>query len=185
MRADCSVALYLFSILVIVLTESLWFEFGGRQLLEGLAPMLELAILVTLTYDRRMSWTSRVCNTRFMQWLGDISMSFYMIHMMIVFAVSGAFKEIEQSKEDGLPPVERWRQMCSSELLAEANLQPEDVFDMCLGVSGDLSRLTELDPDWTASDCTECSCLGLSFDRWLLPQLLCVRHVDIVADVLK
>lgn len=44
--------------------------------------MLELSMIVSLTYDRRRSWTARFCNTRPIKLLGDISMSFYMTHML-------------------------------------------------------------------------------------------------------
>ena len=37
---------------------------SGRILLEGACPMLELSMIVSLTYDRRRSWTARFCNTR-------------------------------------------------------------------------------------------------------------------------
>lgn len=58
------------------------FPIMGRIVLEGLCPMLELSMIVSLTYDRRRSWTARFCNTRPIKLLGNISMSFYMTHML-------------------------------------------------------------------------------------------------------
>ena len=57
-------------------------ELGGgvlaaaRMGLEPIMPMLELGIIETLTYDERLSYTSRFCNSRPIIWLGNISMSF-------------------------------------------------------------------------------------------------------------
>ena len=48
-------------------------------------------MIVSLTYDKRRSWTARFCNTRPIKTLGDISMSFYMTHMLtyMLFAAIG------------------------------------------------------------------------------------------------
>ena len=48
----------------------------ARIVLEPILPMLELGIIVTLTYDERLSYTSQFCNSRPIVWLGNISMSF-------------------------------------------------------------------------------------------------------------
>eukprot|EP01043_Picozoa_sp_COSAG02_P026807 COSAG02_NODE_1555_length_11948_cov_28.444932_5_plen_110_part_00 len=72
----------------------------GRIVLEGLCPMLELSMIVSLTYDRRRSWTARFCNTRPIRLLGDISMSFYMTHMLayMFFTAVGYPYAIAQSR---------------------------------------------------------------------------------------
>ena len=54
-------------------------ESGG---LEPVVPMLELSMIVSLTYDERQSYVARFCNSRPIKWLGEISMSFYMCHMV-------------------------------------------------------------------------------------------------------
>ena len=82
-------------------------------------------------------------------------MSFYMTHMMVVFLVSGIASDMATSGDGTLPPAERWRESCSSELLAEANLEPEDVLNICLGGSAE-TPLPELDPNF---DCNECAWL--------------------------
>lgn len=65
------------------------FPIMGRIVLEGLCPMLELSMIVSLTYDHRRSWTARFCNTRPIKLLGDISMSFYMTHMLAYMFFTG------------------------------------------------------------------------------------------------
>ena len=52
------------------------------QGLEPVVPMLELSMIVSLTYDERQSYVARFCNSRPIKWLGEISMSFYMCHMV-------------------------------------------------------------------------------------------------------
>ena len=65
------------------LTESsLRTAFGFAQGLEPVVPMLELSMIVSLTYDERQSYVARFCNSRPIKWLGEISMSFYMCHMV-------------------------------------------------------------------------------------------------------
>ena len=39
-------------------------------------------MIVSLTYDERQSYVARFCNSRPIKWLGEISMSFYMCHMV-------------------------------------------------------------------------------------------------------
>ena len=56
--------------------------FGFPQGLEPVVPMLELSMIVSLTYDERQSYVARFCNSRPIKWLGEISMSFYMCHMV-------------------------------------------------------------------------------------------------------
>ena len=56
--------------------------FGFAQGLEPVVPMLELSMIVSLTYDERQSYVARFCNSRPIKWLGEISMSFYMCHMV-------------------------------------------------------------------------------------------------------
>lgn len=88
----------------------------GRIILEGLCPMLELSMIVSLTYDRRRSWTARFCNTRPIRLLGDISMSFYMTHMlayMLFTAVSYPYA-ITQSRH-------AWHRPPHSNLLSAAH----------------------------------------------------------------
>eukprot|EP01050_Picozoa_sp_SAG11_P007778 SAG11_NODE_659_length_7895_cov_18.189969_6_plen_210_part_00 len=107
--------------------------------------MLELGILVSLTYDGQLSWASRFCRSKAMQWLGDISMSFYMIHMMLLFAVGAAFYEEDEDAPD----------LCMSDALAEYRT-PDEVFQCCLSPLNDgCDTLGEEDPDF---DCTECEC---------------------------
>jgi peptidoglycan/LPS O-acetylase OafA/YrhL len=65
------------------------FPIMGRIVLEGHCPMLELSMIVSLTYDHRRSWTARFCNTRPIKLLGDISMSFYMTHMLAYMFFTG------------------------------------------------------------------------------------------------
>ena len=57
----------------------------GRAVAEALVPMLELGIIVALSYSGpTLSWSARFCNSAPIRWLGNISMSFYMSHMIIL-----------------------------------------------------------------------------------------------------
>eukprot|EP01048_Picozoa_sp_COSAG05_P006961 COSAG05_NODE_474_length_9484_cov_8.277784_1_plen_612_part_00 len=57
----------------------------GRAVAEALIPMLELGIIVAFTYaGPRQSWAARFCNAGPIRWFGNISMSFYMSHMIIL-----------------------------------------------------------------------------------------------------
>lgn len=61
-QTDRCVLIYVLLIAGTVTFERLVVNINGRAQLEGWLPMLELAILVGLTYDGRSSWTSRFCN---------------------------------------------------------------------------------------------------------------------------
>jgi peptidoglycan/LPS O-acetylase OafA/YrhL len=84
-RADLCAFLYLFSVTGVVLVERFVMPLEGRMWLEGILPGLELHLIVALTYDSRQSFTSRFCNWSPVQWFGNLSMCFYMVHMFAAF----------------------------------------------------------------------------------------------------
>ena len=46
-------------------------------MLEGFFPLLELALIVSLTYDGGSSYTARYCNLRPVHWFGNLSTPYY------------------------------------------------------------------------------------------------------------
>jgi peptidoglycan/LPS O-acetylase OafA/YrhL len=92
-RADACAVTYLVVVLSVVLVERFLVPLQyhqGRILLEFIVPGLELELIVALTYDGRRSWTARFCNWSPIQWFGNLSMSFYMVHMYGAFLLMGA-----------------------------------------------------------------------------------------------
>eukprot|EP01052_Picozoa_sp_SAG31_P026252 SAG31_NODE_2366_length_5859_cov_4.794097_5_plen_439_part_00 len=87
-QTDRCIAVYVLVIAAAVTFETVVVPIGARLQLEALLPMLELSIIISLTYDGRQSWTSRFCNWGPVQWLGNISMSFYMVHMIAIGIVN-------------------------------------------------------------------------------------------------
>ena len=86
----------------------------GRAIAEAMVPMLELGLIVSLTYDSGSSWTARFCNTRAVRTLGDVSMSFYMAHMIVMQQLM----QHEWARSPAEPPSstcpqEHW-QLCST-----------------------------------------------------------------------
>jgi hypothetical protein len=67
-RVDRLVAAYCAVITTIVLIEKFVTFTGGRMWLEAMVPLVELAIIVGLTYDDRQSYTSRFCNWGPINW---------------------------------------------------------------------------------------------------------------------
>ena len=103
------------------------------MLIEGLCPILELSIIVSLTYDGRKSWSSRFCNWAPVKLLGDISMSFYMVHMMAFMMFMGTVQEVnlEWGSDTGSGSY------AGNETLFPPPLEPSDVcsqldFNICV-----------------------------------------------------
>lgn len=92
-QADFAAFMYVAVVAVTITVERVVFgqiALGtGRVVLEGIFPLLELALIVSLTYDGGTSYTARFCNLRLVHWFGNLSMCFYMIHMMAVFVLPG------------------------------------------------------------------------------------------------
>ena len=64
--------------------------------------MLELNIISSLTLDGRRSLTARLCNSRPINWLGEISMSFYMCHIIVIGILANVFgSPLESDDLDG------------------------------------------------------------------------------------
>jgi hypothetical protein len=101
-EADGATAIYCVLVFGLAFVERFVVAFGARMLLEGIVVMMELHIIVSLTYDGRQSYVSRFCNTRAITWLGNISMSFYMVHMMMVFPIGAIQMGIDFEKNPGL-----------------------------------------------------------------------------------
>ena len=73
------------------------------HLLQVFACHLQLMIIVGMCLDSGKSWTTRFFKTRFMQFLGRISMALYLVHMIvrnvIILVIHGPFKW-EEGKND-------------------------------------------------------------------------------------
>jgi len=57
----------------------------GNVWLQGYIAMIQLNIIVALTRDGSKSWCSHALRTPFAQWLGDISMTVYLFHSVIIY----------------------------------------------------------------------------------------------------
>jgi len=87
----------------------------NRLVYEAIDPFLMVVLVVGLTYDQRESYTSRFCNWAPVQKLGDISMSFYMIHMMVIDVIG---YQLDPAKNGNDPRSEPWN-TCSLESYIE------------------------------------------------------------------
>ena len=83
-RADLCFGIYLGMILIFTMIEfGLGFNKGLRYSGEAWVPVLLLALILAVTRDGRRSLISKFCLTKPMQTLGDVSMTFYMLHLIV------------------------------------------------------------------------------------------------------
>ncbi|CAK9116538.1 unnamed protein product [Durusdinium trenchii] len=59
-----------------------------RSLLEALVPLLFIDLILALTHCGESGILARVCRSKPMEWMGDIAMSFYMVHFSVILIVS-------------------------------------------------------------------------------------------------
>jgi peptidoglycan/LPS O-acetylase OafA/YrhL len=93
-RADCSIIGYAMVVVVCVISRPL--DIGTRAVLEMAVPFLQLAGILAVTRDGGASYSSRFLRSRPMQFLGEISMSFYMIHMLVFLMLLYPLGQVEQ-----------------------------------------------------------------------------------------
>lgn len=67
-----------------LLSTGIGFDFTLTGFLEASCPPMQLAVILDLTRDAGRSRTAQICNTKAVSTLGDISMSFYMLHYSIM-----------------------------------------------------------------------------------------------------
>ena len=76
-RADCSIVGYAIVVMVCAIFRPL--DIGTRAVLEMIVPFLQLAGVLAVTRDGGASYSSRFLRSRTLEFLGEISMSFYMV----------------------------------------------------------------------------------------------------------
>lgn len=59
-----------------------------RAFLEALVPLLFIDLILALTHCGENGILARLCRSKPMEWMGDIAMSFYMVHFSVILVVS-------------------------------------------------------------------------------------------------
>ena len=77
---------------------------AGRPTIEACCPLLQVCAIISLSRDGGKSQLARLCKTKAMQRLGDISMSFYMIHWLLALYVCLLFGWDFHRTDQGLHP---------------------------------------------------------------------------------